>query len=117
MNITFNQVEQYKDNTGVKGSFDAGSHHVEGSASPKARGSFLWDKNESVIGNQAYRENGGKKNLLEEASSFNAANSKDFMVVMSNTMSDEDYAKIAEKGGNPGDYEPGEMVTVVDSSL
>ena len=114
MNITFNQVEQYKDNTGVKGSFDAGSHHVEGSASPKARGSFLWDKNESVIGNQAYRENGGKKNLLEEASSFNAANSKDFMVVMSNTMSDEDYAKIAENGGKPGDYEPGEMVTVVD---
>ena len=114
MNITFNQVEQYKDNTGVKGSFDAGSHHVEGSASPKARGSFLWDKNESVIGNQAYRENGGKKNLLEEASSFNATNSKDFMVVMSNTMSDEDYAKIAENGGKPGDYEPGEMVTVVD---
>lgn len=114
MNITFNQVEQYKDNTGVKGSFDAGSHHVEGSASPKARGSFLWDKNESVIGNQAYRENGGKKNLLEEASSFHATNSKDFMVVMSNTMSDEDYAKIAENGGKPGDYEPGEMVTVVD---
>lgn len=114
MNITFNQVEQYKDNTGVKGSLNVGNHHVEGSTSQKAAGSFLWDKNESVIGNQAYRENGAKKNLLEEASSFDAANSKDFMVVMSNTMSDEDYAKIVENGGKPGDYEPGEMVTVVD---
>ncbi len=114
MNITFNQVEQYKDNTGVKGSLNIGNHHVEGSTSQKAAGSFLWDKNESVIGNQAYRENGAKKNLLEEASSFDAANSKDFMVVMSNTMSDEDYAKIVENGGKPGDYEPGEMVTVVD---
>ncbi len=114
MNITFGQVEQYKDNTGVKGSLNVGNHHVEGSTSQKAAGSFLWDKNESVIGNQAYRENGAKKNLLEEASSFDAANSKDFMVVMSNTMSDEDYAKIAENGGNPGGYEPGEIVTVVD---
>ena len=114
MNITFNQVDQYKENTGVKGSLNAGNQHVEGSKTAKASGSFLWDKNSSVIGNQAYRENGEKTNLLEEASSFHAANNKDFMVVMSNTMSDEDYAKIAENGGNPGDYEPGEMVTVID---
>ena len=114
MNITFGQVEQYKENHGVKGNAFVGIEHSERSVSQKATGSFLWDKNESVIGNQAYRENGGKKNLLEEASSFDAAGNKDFMVVMSNTMSDEDYAKIAEKGGNPGDYEPGEMVTVVD---
>ncbi len=114
MNITFNQVDQYKENTGVKGSLNAGNQHVEGSKTAKASGSFLWDKNSSVIGNQAYRENGEKTNLLEEASSFHAANNKDFMVVMSNTMSDEDYAKIAENGDNPGDYEPGEMVTVID---
>ena len=99
MNITFNQVDQYKENTGVKGSLNAGNQHVEGSKTAKASGSFLWDKNSSVIGNQAYRENGEKTNLLEEASSFHAANNKDFMVVMSNTMSDEDYAKIAENGG------------------
>lgn len=39
---------------------------------------------------------------------------KNYMVVMSNTMSDEDFAKLEKEGYHPGDMEAGEMVTIVD---
>lgn len=113
MNITLNQLDSYKEHQSVKNLQHRQDEGIR-STSEKSAGSFLWDKESSVVGNQAYREQGEKTNLLEEASSFDAANSKDFMVVMSNTMSDKDYARMVEKGGNPGDYEPGEMVTVLD---
>ena len=39
---------------------------------------------------------------------------KNYMVVMSNTLSDEDFKKLGEDGFHPGDMEAGEMVTIVD---
>lgn len=116
MNIAVNQVEQYKENSGVKGNY--GNYRNTNKGVKDASGvseTFLWDSSSSVIGDQAYRGEKVKgENLLDEASSYDAKNSKDFMVVMSNTLSDEDYQKLSEAGGNPGDYEPGEMVTILD---
>lgn len=39
---------------------------------------------------------------------------KDYMVLMSNTVSDEDYKALAENGFKPGEMTPEETVTVVD---
>jgi hypothetical protein len=116
MNIAVNQTEQYKENMGVKtayGSYENGNTKSSKEAS-SVSGSFRWDSS-SVVGNQAYRNQKNKtEDLLDEASSYDAKNNKNFMVVMSNTLSDEDYGKLVENGGNPGDYEPEEMVTVID---
>lgn len=115
MNVAFHQVEQHKETIGVRGDYESvgGNKGVKDTAS--VSGSFRWDQSSSAVGNQAYRDQKDKTGeLLDEASSYDAKNSKDFMVVMSNTLSDEDYRKISENGGNPGDYEPGELVTVVD---
>lgn len=116
MSIAVNQVEQYKENVGIKGNNGShGGNHRNVKDSVSVSGSFLWDSSSSVVGNHAYREDKSKAgNLLNEASSYDAKNSKNYMVVMSNTLSDEDYKKLQENGGNPGDYEPGEMVTVID---
>lgn len=116
MSITVNQVEQYKENAGIKGNYEShGGNHKNVKDSASVSAGFLWDNSSSVVGNQAYRENKGKSgNLLDEVSAYDAKNSKNYMVVMSNTLSDEDYKKLQENGGNPGDYEPGEMVTVID---
>lgn len=116
MNIAINQTEQYKENSQVKGNYVShGGNDKAVRDTASVSGSFRWDGSSSVVGNQAYRENQDKENaLLDEASFYDAKNSKDFMVVMSNTLSDEDYKKLQESGGNPGDYEPGEMVTVID---
>lgn len=115
MNVAINQAEQYTDNVHVNGAYK--SHESHGKSvkdSVSASGSFRWDTS-SAVGNMAYREDKDKaEDFLSEASFHDAKNSKDFMVVMSNTLSDEDYKKLQENGGNPGDYEPGEMVTVID---
>lgn len=115
MNIALNQVEQYKEQTGVREghrAYEAGGKHTKADA---VSDSFYWGGAAASAGNQAYRkEKGNEADLLEEASAYDAKNAKDSMVVMSNTLSDEDYKKIMENGGNPGDYEPGEMVTVID---
>lgn len=114
MSIAVNQVEQYKDNVPVKGNYGSHGGH-DRNVKDSVSNSFLWDSSSSVVGNHAYREDKGKEgSLLDEASLYDAKNSKNYMVVMSNTLSDEDYKKLQENGGSPGDYEPGEMVTVID---
>lgn len=57
------------------------------------------------------------KSLLElqqEASNTNVAVQQDYMTLMSNTMSEEDYARLQEEGFDFGNMEPEEAVTIVD---
>ncbi|MGN0132584.1 MAG: DUF6240 domain-containing protein [Lachnospiraceae bacterium] len=117
MNIAFHQIEQNKEMSGIRGDHDngygGGIKNVKDSNI--VSGGFRWDRSSSVVGNQAYRDQKDKTTeLLDSASSYDAKNSKNFMVVMSNTLSDEDYKKLMEDGSNPGDYEPEEMVTIID---
>ena len=39
---------------------------------------------------------------------------RDYMTIMSNSLSDEDFAKLRDEGFEPGKMEPGQMVTIVD---
>jgi len=76
----------------------------------------------AAIGNRMLDEmpgNGNEKGkslieLQEEAADADVAVSRDFMTVMSHTMSEEDYAKMQEEGFDPGSMDPEEAVTIVD---
>ena len=60
---------------------------------------------------------GEKKSLIElqqEASYVDVGVQRDYMTVMSHTMSEEDYAKLQEEGFDFGGMEPEEAVTIVD---
>ncbi len=52
--------------------------------------------------------------LQQEASNADVGVQRDFMTVMSHTMSAEDYAKMQEEGFDPGDMDPEDVVTIVD---
>lgn len=52
--------------------------------------------------------------LQQEAANADVGITQDYMTVMSNTMSDEDYAKMQEEGFDFGGMEPEEAVTIVD---
>lgn len=52
--------------------------------------------------------------LQQEASHINVGVQQDYMTLMSNTMSEEDYAKLQEEGFDFGSMEPEEAVTIVD---
>ena len=52
--------------------------------------------------------------LQEEAGNVDVAVQRDYMTVMSHTMSEEDYAKMQEEGFDPGAMDPEDVVTIVD---
>lgn len=113
MSIAINQIDTYEKNQVVKNGHQTSASGTNDKVS-KGQAVFAWDHSQDGFGMQAYRDNDNQSSLLEKAASFDEKNSKDYMVVMSNTMSDEDYYKWQENGGNPGDCEPGEMVTIMD---
>lgn len=113
MSIAINQIDAYEKNQVVKNGHQTSAPGTNDKVS-KGQAVFAWDHSQDGFGMQAYRDNDNQSSLLDKAVSFDEKNSKDYMVVMSNTMSDEDYCKWQENGGNPGDCEPGEMVTIMD---
>nr|WP_289765494.1 DUF6240 domain-containing protein [uncultured Acetatifactor sp.] len=52
--------------------------------------------------------------LQQEAGNVDVGVQRDFMTVMSHTMSEEDYAKMQEEGFDLGSMDPEEVVTIVD---
>lgn len=52
--------------------------------------------------------------LQQEAGNVDVGVQRDFMTVMSHTMTAEDYAKMQEEGFDPGDMDPEDVVTIVD---
>lgn len=52
--------------------------------------------------------------LQQEAAGADVAVQRDYMTVMSHTMSPEDYAKMQEEGFDPGSMDPEDVVTIVD---
>lgn len=66
---------------------------------------------------QTGRQTGKGKSLIEiqqAAENIDVEVSRDYMTLMSNTMSEEDYAKMQEKGFDFSGMDPKEAVTIVD---
>ena len=80
-----------------------------------ARGIFALDISGTVMDNTAYESQGKTvEEVMQDAGQQDIATQKDYMVVMSNVMSDEDFAKLQEEGYHPGDTEIETVVTIVD---
>ncbi len=54
------------------------------------------------------------KDVMQEAGNVNVATLRDYMTVMSNFMSDDDYAALIKDGKKPGSMDAEEMVTSLD---
>lgn len=126
MNIQRNQkeMEQYagmQDPQGVHGGHVHGSHNsaareTGGSVHKAGSRGFSVDFSGGMPGNQAYDKQGKTmEDVMAEAAATDVSLQKDYMTVMSNSMSDEDFAKLAEEGYDPGVMEPEEAVTIVDT--
>lgn len=126
MNIQRNQkeMEQYagmQDAQGMHGGHVHGSHsgavrEAGGSVHKAGSRGFSVDFSGGMPGNQAYDKQGKTmEDVMAEAAATDVSLQKDYMTVMSNSMSDEDFAKLAEEGYDPGVMEPEEAVTIVDT--
>ena len=69
-----------------------------------------------VMDNNAYTGHGKTaEEVMQDAGQIDVATQRDYMTVMSNTMSEEDFSRLQEEGGQPGDMEIEEVVTIVDT--
>lgn len=76
---------------------------------------FVLDISGTAMNNNAYGKTGKTaEDIMQDASQVDVVTQRNYMAVMSNTMSDEDFAKLQEEGHHPGSTEIGTVVTIVD---
>lgn len=76
---------------------------------------YALDISGTVTDNSAYKGQGKTtEEVMQQAGGTNVALMQDYMTVMSNILSDEDYAKLQENGFCPGSTRIEETVTIVD---
>ncbi|NLL75845.1 MAG: hypothetical protein GX235_01150 [Clostridiales bacterium] len=94
----------------------SGSHVKEtNSASRRTQGVFALDISGTVMDNTAYDGQGKTaEDVMQDAGQVDVATQKNYMAVMSNIMSEEDFAKLQEEGYHPGDTDIETVVTIVD---
>lgn len=91
------------------------SYSSSGTSKSERAGAFALDISGTVMDNKAYGGQGKTaEEVMQEAAATDVAQQKNYMSVMSNSMSDEDFAKLQEDGYNPNSTEVGTLVTVVD---
>ncbi len=79
-------------------------------------GDYALDISGKVMDNNAYGGHGKTaEEVMQDAGAIDVATQTDFMTVMSNTMSEEDFARLQKEGYHPGDMEIEEVVTIVDT--
>ena len=79
-------------------------------------GDYALDISGKVMDNNAYGGHGKTaEEVMQDAGAIDVATQTDFMTVMSNTMSEEDFARLQKEGYYPGDMEIEEVVTIVDT--
>ena len=78
-------------------------------------GSYALDISGTVMDNKAYKGHGKTaEEVMQDAGLIDVATQRDYMTVMSNTMSDEDFSRLQKEGYHPGSMEIKEVVSIVD---
>ncbi len=120
MNIVFDNSRAEKGARDIsspntyQGAGKAGAAH-NSSQAKGSRGVFALDISGTAMDNNAYGDKGKTiEDVMQDAGQMDVAVQKNYMAVMSNTMSDEDFAKLQEEGYRPGDTEIETVVTIVD---
>ena len=78
-------------------------------------GVFAADISGTVMDNNAYGVHGRTaEEVMQEAQLTDVATQRNYMSVMSNSMSTEDFSRMLEEGANPNDMEIDTVVTIID---
>ncbi len=117
MNITFQNVTNQRNNDQLLGSMDADSKlkTSEGRQVHLSRDVFAVNLNSSLYSNEAYGSSGeGLDDITNMAQNTDVLTRHNYMALLSNTMSEEDYAKALEDGFDIKDINSSDTVTIVD---
>ena len=115
MNITFENNRAEKE---VRQQHTSGAHsNVDRvtTSQVSSKGVFALDISGTVMDNTAYEGQGKTaEDVMQNAGLIDVTTQKNYMAVMSNTMSDEDFAKLQKEGHHPGSTKIETVVTIID---
>lgn len=115
MNITFENNRTEKEvrqpyTSGVRSNVDKVT-----TSQVNSKGVFALDISGTVMDNKAYEGQGKTiEEVMQNAGLIDVTTQKNYMAVMSNTMSDEDFARLQKEGYHPGNTEIETVVTIID---
>lgn len=91
------------------------SYRTTGSGRAENGNAYAIDISGTVMDNSAYKGQGkAAEDVMQEAALTDVAVRRNYMTVMSNSMSEEDFARLEEEGYPVGSVDAEEIVTVVD---
>lgn len=119
MNITFDSSDIGRANERVSSSHTnidkITTKHSSAFSVNAAKSGVALGISDTVMDNTAYGGHGRTaEDVMQEADAMDVAVSRDYMTVMSNSMSTEDFAQMQKEGFKPGGMEIEEVVTIVD---
>lgn len=110
MNISFDKISNNPNVDKVTTAYGNAARETENKG-----GIYTVDISGMVMDNNAYTGHGRTaEDVMQEAGCEDLTWQRNYMVVMSNSMSDEDFAKLQEEGFHPGSTEIETVVTIVD---
>lgn len=110
MKITFENFESKQNVDKTKNTYSS----RENQKTDKIRG-YALDISGTVMDNTAYGVQGRTtEDIMQQAEYMDVTTQRNYMTVMSNSMSSEDFAKLQEEGYHPGDITIEETVTITD---
>lgn len=114
MNIIFNGTGQDPKAYLNKDRETTGYRKADGTREVRSAG-FALDISGTVTDNSAYAGHGRTaEEVMQKAGMEDITARRNYMAVMSNSMSDEDFAKLQKEGFHPGSTEIDTVVTIVD---
>lgn len=115
MNITFEGAEKQTARTHSNNSTDTTSYRSSKDTGKVSGNGFALDISGTVMDNSAYACHGRTaEEVMQDAAQQDITARRNYMAVMSNSMSDEDFAKLLEGDFHPGSTDIETVVTIVD---
>lgn len=115
MHINFDLADKKSAGTHTNVGRETTTYRSSGSTKEVQQNSFALDISGTVMDNSAYAGHGRTaEEVMQEAGQQDIAARRNYMAVMSNSMSDEDFARLQEEGFHPGSTDIETVVTIVD---
>ncbi|MDO4302977.1 MAG: DUF6240 domain-containing protein [Bacillota bacterium] len=115
MNILLDGADNSTARTHTNIGRETTSYRTPGSVDGLTSPGFALDISGTVMDNSAYTGHGRTaEEIMLEAGQVDITARRNYMAVMSNTMSDEDFARLQKEGFHPGSTDVETVVTIVD---
>ena len=115
MNINFEGTEKTAVHTHSNVDRATTAYRRSGDTGKVSQNNIALDISGIVMDNSAYAGHGRTaEEVMQEAGQLDLTARRNYMAVMSNSMSDEDFAKLQKEGFHPGSTEIETVVTIVD---